>query len=443
MPKRLRNWPGIGNVPPNVDPQLRTFLQGVQEALQVSGGQRGDPLDRSPSLRELVEIGLVESSQISRTGSVRPPDEVAETSAPPEPPENVTFTANTSADPSDTTNTLSSVLVTWSLVSGTGGATTATEVYMLAPDPLSEPDENGIMRVDPTISIDDLLAAGTPPKKVVSTTMAQLILDPAHEYKFWLRNLGAGTETAFHDSFGTLVVTPRSINEIANGINDRLDVLDEDLDAQFFLRIEAPDTEGGAPRIAGIRGGLAGDESLLQFIADNLAIRTEAGDNIMSYVSSGEYAGKVLFDNIVVSGSAIVDAARVQGELIAGNLTVTGTGFELDQPVFTTPSISGGKMKGTQLMLGTGPYGPPGDKTAAVYLSTDGAAYFDSTLEAMGDTTIGGSTTIAGTTDIGGNTTIGGNFTIEGDSTSDYLFMDSTRLEIYAGGVRRVRLGIY
>lgn len=49
----------IPEVPKSTDRDLSKFLRHMKEALETTTGQRGDPLDRSPTLRELNEAGLV------------------------------------------------------------------------------------------------------------------------------------------------------------------------------------------------------------------------------------------------------------------------------------------------------------------------------------------------------------------------------------------------
>ena len=50
--------PGIPPIPSDASPALRAYLTAVGEALQVRLGIRGDPRDRSITLRELIDSGL-------------------------------------------------------------------------------------------------------------------------------------------------------------------------------------------------------------------------------------------------------------------------------------------------------------------------------------------------------------------------------------------------
>ena len=53
--------PSIPPIPSNTDPQLKTYLSAVDEALKVRLGTLGDPKDRAVTVRELIDTGLVEN----------------------------------------------------------------------------------------------------------------------------------------------------------------------------------------------------------------------------------------------------------------------------------------------------------------------------------------------------------------------------------------------
>ena len=50
--------PSIFNIPSNLSPELKQFAESVKEAVEVRLGRRGDPKDRSVTLRELIDSGL-------------------------------------------------------------------------------------------------------------------------------------------------------------------------------------------------------------------------------------------------------------------------------------------------------------------------------------------------------------------------------------------------
>ena len=53
--------PAIPPIPSSVDPQLKLYLNAVDEALKVRLGRVGDPKDRAVTVRELINSGLAEN----------------------------------------------------------------------------------------------------------------------------------------------------------------------------------------------------------------------------------------------------------------------------------------------------------------------------------------------------------------------------------------------
>ena len=63
MSSRNTTIPGFLNIPGNVDPELKRFLENLAEAVEIRLGRKGDPLDRAITLRELVDSGMAETLQ--------------------------------------------------------------------------------------------------------------------------------------------------------------------------------------------------------------------------------------------------------------------------------------------------------------------------------------------------------------------------------------------
>lgn len=81
-----------GNLPvsPNLDPQLRRFLQQINEKLEVGEGQRGDPLQSYLKKQDLLDLGFAKlirsrSGQIVNGGNLVPSIPVPNMSVPPAP----------------------------------------------------------------------------------------------------------------------------------------------------------------------------------------------------------------------------------------------------------------------------------------------------------------------------------------------------------------------
>ena len=81
--------PALKNIPPKTDRELKVALDAIKESLEVRLGQRGDPLDRAVTLRELKDSGIVKvpNSTVGATEGITPPDdgEPGDFSTPPSP----------------------------------------------------------------------------------------------------------------------------------------------------------------------------------------------------------------------------------------------------------------------------------------------------------------------------------------------------------------------
>ena len=55
---RSTTLPGLGRVPRDASPELKRYLEALQEIIEVRNGFRGDVRDRAITLRELIESGL-------------------------------------------------------------------------------------------------------------------------------------------------------------------------------------------------------------------------------------------------------------------------------------------------------------------------------------------------------------------------------------------------
>jgi len=58
MTVRPTKVPGIGKLPPSLDPQTRQIIESIIEAVEIRLGRKGDPIDRAITLRELIDSGL-------------------------------------------------------------------------------------------------------------------------------------------------------------------------------------------------------------------------------------------------------------------------------------------------------------------------------------------------------------------------------------------------
>ena len=80
--------PGLKNIPPKTDRELKLALEDIKQALEIRLGLRGDPLDRAVTLRELQDSNVVKvtNSAVGVSDGIKPPDEVpGDLSVPPAP----------------------------------------------------------------------------------------------------------------------------------------------------------------------------------------------------------------------------------------------------------------------------------------------------------------------------------------------------------------------
>lgn len=81
--------PGLKNIPPKTDRELKIALDAIKEALEVRLGRRGDPLDRAVTLRELSDSGIVKvrNKAVGVENGISPPDDggPGDLSIPPAP----------------------------------------------------------------------------------------------------------------------------------------------------------------------------------------------------------------------------------------------------------------------------------------------------------------------------------------------------------------------
>ena len=81
--------PGLKNIPPKTDRELKLALDDIKQALEIRLGLRGDPLDRAVTLRELEDSGIVKvrNKALGATSGITPPDEggPGDTNIPPAP----------------------------------------------------------------------------------------------------------------------------------------------------------------------------------------------------------------------------------------------------------------------------------------------------------------------------------------------------------------------
>jgi hypothetical protein len=186
--------PGLKNIPPNTDPELRSSLQAMKEALAVRLGQEGDPLDRAITLRELIDSGMAKEltnkkfdPNTTTTDFVGATDDPINLDVPPAP---VSLEAS---------GAFTAILISWAPPAYGGHA--FTEVFR---------------------SRDD--AIGT--AQLVTTTEASLATDEVgynQEYYYWVRFVNtSGVRGPFNQTNGVKATTAIDIGEVLSQLSETL-----------------------------------------------------------------------------------------------------------------------------------------------------------------------------------------------------------------------------
>lgn len=91
MAKRQQRRQSLTPIPFNAEPQLKTYLQALQEITEVGEGVRGDPLDRKLTVRDLVAAGILSVKGSTSTGgyidesTLTPGTSIKDMAIPPRP----------------------------------------------------------------------------------------------------------------------------------------------------------------------------------------------------------------------------------------------------------------------------------------------------------------------------------------------------------------------
>ena len=186
--------PGLKNIPVSVDPELRSSLQAMKEALAVRLGQEGDPLDRAITLRELIDSGMAKELKnkqfdpnTTTTDFIGSGDDIVNLDVPPAP-------VNLEAS-----GAFTAILISWAPPAYGGHA--FTEVFR---------------------SRDD--AIGT--AQLVTTTEASLATDEVgynQEYYYWVRFVNtSGVRGPFNQTNGVKATTAIDIGAVLTQLSETL-----------------------------------------------------------------------------------------------------------------------------------------------------------------------------------------------------------------------------
>lgn len=222
MATKFRPTPSIPQIPANTPKELRPFLNALRDASVVRFGQNKNRLDRSITVRELRDLGLIEGDgtniAISKgLGTIIEDSNGSTVGGPDSVPTPDLVGAQFSVN-------LNGVVITWSPYSGLqDNAISYTEIWRVGPfEPLADDSyppmtigtttqgENFVDWVNPATALDDLGNPMPQPQVELSGVTPGYIygesLEQDKSYVYFLRFVGTdGAATAWHSISGTRV----------------------------------------------------------------------------------------------------------------------------------------------------------------------------------------------------------------------------------------------
>ena len=189
MPNKTK-LPGLKNIPPKTERELKLALEDLKQALEIRLGLRGDPLDRAVTLRELKDGNVVKvtNSAVGVSDGIKPPDEdPGDLTVPPNP------TGLTAA------GAFTSIILKWNLPSY--GNHAFTEIWR---------------------SQDNNLAGA----ELISTAGGQVYSDDvgyAQTYFYWIRFVSTSNiPGSWNDTEGTSAATAANVSAVMSSLSDQL-----------------------------------------------------------------------------------------------------------------------------------------------------------------------------------------------------------------------------
>ena len=263
---------GLPPVPASItDPEVRRWMEAVLETVAIRDGQRGDPLDRAVTVRELLGTGIAQLSQNSRSATSSVQIEATDQSPFTDltPPENPRF-FEVHANPR-------SVVLTWS----------KNQIFNVAHAEIHRSE---------TDQFDDSVLIGVSPGQSYADT------DVVSEqtYYYWVRYISySNIPGAFFD------LDPVSATVPLIGDNQLADINVDKLIGNKAAFVEANINEGS------ITNAMIGNE-----IRSDNYVAGSAGWRINKF-------GDAEFNNMTASGN--INGAYIRGSIVEGSLIIKQT----------------------------------------------------------------------------------------------------------------------
>ena len=307
--------PGLKNIPPKTDRELKLALEDIKQALEIRLGLRGDPLDRAVTLRELKDSGIVKvpNSAVGVTDGIIPPDdgEPGDLSTPPSP---TSLTVNAA---------FTSIILKWNKPSyGNHGF---TEIWR------SEANSLG-------------------GAQLVATAGGQIYAEEVgynQTYFYWVRFVSVqNVPSAFNDTEGTSAQTAVDVGAVLTTLGENLsnlpgyttltNLIDSEsaVAARVIKSSSAPTTRADGSSIQ------AND---IWYDTDDGQVHTRNGDNddwvaardatLVNLFGSTSFTGSTLSAAMATAQSDIVTVTNDQSTT-AGNLTALTTKVDTKNKTF-------------------------------------------------------------------------------------------------------------
>ena len=307
--------PGLKNIPPKTDRELKLALEDIKQALEIRLGLRGDPLDRAVTLRELKDSGIVKvpNSAVGVTDGIIPPDdgEPGDLSTPPSP---TSLTVNAA---------FTSIILKWNKPSyGNHGF---TEIWR------SEANSLG-------------------GAQLVATAGGQIYAEEVgynQTYFYWVRFVSVqNVPSAFNDTEGTSAQTAVDVGAVLTTLGENLsnlpgyttltNLIDSEsaVAARVIKSSSAPTTRADGSNLQ------AND---IWYDTDDGQVHTRNGDNddwvaardatLVNLFGSTSFTGSTLSAAMATAQSDIVTVTNDQSTT-AGNLTALTTKVDTKNKTF-------------------------------------------------------------------------------------------------------------
>ena len=361
--------PSIFNIPSNLSPELKQFAESIKEAVEVRLGRRGDPKDRSVTLRELIDSGLAKELLDNP------------------------FDPNAGAGVTD----FAPAVIISSIIPPTPTGFSASAAYSSFILSWDSPQFNGLAYTEIWRHTSDDVPSATR----VDTTRATIWSEEvgyAQTYFYWIRHVttsdvlgpfsSSDTGTTAADIGAVMTTLSETLAglpgysvltdaDTAHGTN--ITAIQNDAGAAYVLQVNSGDGEVAGMVIESSAYGAADNSgSAIQFRADKFAIWNATGSD----AGSGAVA-----PFIVDSGTVYIDTVRIKDASIAAAKIGTVNADTITTGTLAAARIAAASLDANKITVNTlNVAGLAVDGFMGAVLSAQGSKTFTNTASSGGST---------------------------------------------------------